>query len=152
MADDGASRSQAACIPLGLTGRDICGSASTGSGKTAAFTLPLLERMLHRPRRVNATYVLVLTPTRELAAQVHSMMQKLAQFTDIRMALVVGGLSVSSQAAVLRTSPEVVIATPGRMIDHLHNTQSVGLEDLQAQDCDLSEEMVQQFVETRPKL
>ena len=132
MADDGAPRSQAACIPLGLTGRDICGSASTGSGKTAAFTLPLLERMLHRPRRVNATYVLVLTPTRELAAQVHSMMQKLAQFTDIRMALVVGGLSVSSQAAVLRTSPEVVIATPGRMIDHLHNTQSVGLEDLQA--------------------
>lgn len=61
---------QAACIPLALAGRDICGSAMTGSGKTAAFSLPFLERMLHRARRVVATYVLVLTPTRELAVQV----------------------------------------------------------------------------------
>ncbi len=61
---------QAACIPLALTGRDICGSAVTGSGKTAAFSLPLLERLLHRDKRVAATYVLVLTPTRELAVQV----------------------------------------------------------------------------------
>lgn len=61
---------QAACIPLALAGRDICGSAMTGSGKTAAFALPFLERMLHRARRVVATYVLVLTPTRELAVQV----------------------------------------------------------------------------------
>ena len=60
---------QAACIPLALTGRDICGSAVTGSGKTAAFSLPLLERLLHRDRRVAATYVLVLTPARELAVQ-----------------------------------------------------------------------------------
>ena len=122
---------QAACIPLALTGRDISGSAATGSGKTAAFTLPLLERLLHRPRRVNATYVLVLVPVRELAVQVHSMIQKLAQFTDVRAALVVGGLSSQVQAATLRGRPEVVVATPGRMIDHLHNTQSVGLEDLQ---------------------
>lgn len=61
---------QAACIPLALAGRDICGSAMTGSGKTAAFALPFLERLLHRTRRVVATYVLVLTPTRELAVQV----------------------------------------------------------------------------------
>lgn len=61
---------QAACIPLALAGRDICGSAMTGSGKTAAFALPFLERMLHRARRVVATYGLVLTPTRELAVQV----------------------------------------------------------------------------------
>ncbi len=70
-------------------------------------------------------------PVRELAVQVHSMIQKLAQFTDIRAALVVGGLSSQVQAATLRGRPEVVVATPGRMIDHLHNTQSVGLEDLQ---------------------
>jgi ATP-dependent RNA helicase DDX27 len=62
---------QAACIPLALAGRDICGSAVTGSGKTAAFTLPILERLLYRPRQVAATYVLILSPTRELAAQVH---------------------------------------------------------------------------------
>jgi hypothetical protein len=60
---------QAACIPLALAGRDICGSAVTGSGKTAAFGLPLLERLLHRNKRLAATYVLVLTPVRELAVQ-----------------------------------------------------------------------------------
>ena len=85
---------QAACIPLALSGRDICGSAITGSGKTAAFTLPILERLLHRPRQVAATYVLILTPTRELAVQIHSMVQKLAQYTDVQAALIVGGLSV----------------------------------------------------------
>lgn len=123
---------QAACIPLALTGRDICGSAITGSGKTAAFSLPLLERLMHRSRRVAATYVLVLTPTRELAVQVHSMIQKLAQFTDVQAALVVGGLSLQAQAAALRAGPEIVVATPGRLIDHVHNSQGFGLEDLAA--------------------
>ncbi|KAL5986032.1 hypothetical protein ACLOJK_028022 [Asimina triloba] len=126
---------QAACIPLALTGRDICGSAITGSGKTAAFTLPVLERLLFRPKRIHAIRVLVLTPTRELAAQwliyrVHSMIAKLAQFTDIRSCLVVGGLSTKVQEAALRSMPDIVVATPGRMIDHLRNSQSVALEDL----------------------
>ena len=103
---------QAACIPLALTGRDICGSAITGSGKTAAYALPVLECLLYRPRQVLATYVLVLTPTRELAVQIHSMIQKLSKFTDVRAALVVGGLSLKNQATVLRTSPEIVVATP----------------------------------------
>lgn len=103
---------QAAVIPLALLGRDICGSAVTGSGKTAAFALPILERLLHRPRRVAATYALILAPARELAAQVHSMTAKLAQFTDIRVGLVVGGLSVAAQAAALRARPEIVVATP----------------------------------------
>ncbi|KAK9904069.1 hypothetical protein WJX75_003719 [Coccomyxa subellipsoidea] len=134
---------QAACIPLALAGRDICGSAITGSGKTAAFALPLLERLLFRNRRIAATYALVLTPTRELAVQVHSMITNLAQFTDIRIALVVGGLSLQVQAATLRTSPEVVVATPGRLIDHLRNTQSVGLEDLQALVLDEADRLLQ---------
>ena len=121
---------QAACVPLGLTGRDICGSAITGSGKTAAFTLPLLERLLHRDKRISATYVLILVPARELAVQVHSMIERLAQFTDIRAALVVGGLSLNAQAAALRTGPEIVVGTPGRVIDHLRNSQGFGLEDL----------------------
>jgi len=72
----------------------------------------LLERLLHRNKRVAATYVLVLAPTRELAVQVHSMIGKLAQFTDIRSALVVGGLSLQSQATALRAAPEIVVATP----------------------------------------
>lgn len=123
---------QAACIPLALTGRDICGSAITGSGKTGAFSLPLLERLLHRDKRVSAIYVLILVPARELAVQVHSMIEKLAQFTDIRATLVVGGLSLTAQAASLRSSPEIVVGTPGRVIDHLRNSQGFGLEDLAA--------------------
>ncbi|ONM22828.1 DEAD-box ATP-dependent RNA helicase 28 [Zea mays] len=121
---------QAACIPLALTGRDICGSAITGSGKTAAFSLPVLERLLFRPKRVPAIRVLILTPTRELAAQIHSMVEKLAQFTDIRCCLIVGGLSTKIQEVALRSMPDIVVATPGRIIDHLRNSLSVGLEDL----------------------
>jgi ATP-dependent RNA helicase DDX27 len=122
---------QAAVIPIAMTGRDVCGRAVTGSGKTAAFMLPQLERMLHRgPRPPAATHILVLVPTRELAVQVHQMTERLAQFTTIRAALVVGGLSANVQAAALRTRPEVVVATPGRIIDHVRNTHSFGLEDL----------------------
>ncbi|CAN0893446.1 DEAD-box ATP-dependent RNA helicase 28, partial [Linum grandiflorum] len=121
---------QAACIPLALGGRDICGSAITGSGKTAAFALPTLERLLFRPKRVHAIRVLILTPTRELAVQVHSMIEKLAQFTDIRCCLIVGGLSTKVQVAALRSMPDIVVATPGRMIDHLRNSMSVDLDDL----------------------
>lgn len=121
---------QAACIPVAMTGRDICGSAITGSGKTAAFSLPTLERLLYRPKRVPAIRVLILTPTRELAVQVHSMIEKLAQFTDIRCCLIIGGLSDKVQAAALRAMPDIVVATPGRMIDHLRNSMSVDLDDL----------------------
>nr|POF22998.1 dead-box atp-dependent rna helicase 28 [Quercus suber] len=77
-----------------------------------------------------AIRVLILTPTRELAVQVHSMIEKLAQFTDIRCCLVVGGLSTKVQEAALRSMPDIVVATPGRMIDHLRNSMSVDLEDL----------------------
>lgn len=122
---------QAACIPLALTGRDICGSAVTGSGKTAAFALPTLERLLFRPKHRPAIRVLILTPTRELAVQIHSMIGKLAQFiTDIRCCLVLGGLSTKTQEAALRSMPDIVVATPGRMIDHLRNSMSVDLDDL----------------------
>ncbi|KAM0070291.1 putative RNA helicase [Helianthus debilis subsp. tardiflorus] len=122
---------QAACIPLALTGRDICGSAITGSGKTAAFALPTLERLLFRPKHRPAIRVLILTPTRELAVQIHSMIGKLAQFaTDIRCCLVLGGLSVKDQEAALRSMPDIVVATPGRIIDHLSNSMSIDLDDL----------------------
>jgi ATP-dependent RNA helicase DDX27 len=143
---------QAAVVPLALTGRDICGRAVTGSGKTAAFMLPLLERMLHRgPRPVAATHVLVLVPTRELAVQVHQMTERLAQFTTIRAALVVGGLSANVQAASLRTRPEIVVATPGRLIDHVRNTHSVGLEDLAALVLDEADRLLEMGFLVRPQ-
>jgi ATP-dependent RNA helicase DDX27 len=114
---------QAHTIPVALQGKDIVGSAVTGSGKTAAFMIPVLERLSYRSRAVVKTRVLVLTPTRELAMQCYSVAMKLARFTDIKFTLCVGGLSVKSQEAELRKGPDVVIATPGRFIDHVRNSQ-----------------------------
>jgi ATP-dependent RNA helicase DDX27 len=122
---------QANVIPLALAGRDICASAQTGSGKTAAFVLPFLERLLYRPRDNAAIRVLVVTPTRELAMQIHEVLQKLSQYTDITSVLICGGnKNVKSQAAVLRNRPDVVICTPGRIIDHLRNSPSVTIDEL----------------------
>ena len=121
---------QTAVIPVALAGRDICASAVTGSGKTAAFLLPILERCLHRPPgRITA---LILTPTRELAAQCLGMMETLSQFTKIHSTLIVGGAkNVNSQIAELRSRPQVVVATPGRLLDHVMNSTGVTLEDIE---------------------
>ncbi|CAH9129482.1 unnamed protein product [Cuscuta epithymum] len=123
---------QAAFIPLALTGRDICGiSGITGSGKTAAFSLPTLERILNRPKNRPAIRALILTPTRDLAAHVHSMVKNLAQFmTDIRCCLVLGGFPEKDQVSALQSIPDIVVATPGCMIDHIRNSVSIYLDDL----------------------
>ena len=121
---------QASVIPVALAGRDICASAVTGSGKTAAFLLPILERLLYRsPGRIKA---LILTPTRELAAQCLGMMATLSQYTKLTSALVVGGSkNVNAQMAELRARPQVVVATPGRLLDHITNSAGVSLEDVE---------------------
>lgn len=122
---------QAKVIPFALEGRDVCASAVTGSGKTAAFVLPTLERLLYRPKDVATIRILVVTPTRELATQIFSVLQKLAQFTDITCTLICGGKrDLKSQEATLRQRPDIVICTPGRIIDHLRNSQSVSIDDL----------------------
>jgi ATP-dependent RNA helicase RhlE len=111
---------QAAAIPAILQGRDVRGSAQTGSGKTAAFSLPLLQRLsaqrVDGPRRVRA---LVLVPTRELAAQVGETMRSLAQHLPERLKIVVafGGVSINPQMMGLRGGADIVIATPGRLLD-----------------------------------
>ncbi|EGC31006.1 hypothetical protein DICPUDRAFT_157190 [Dictyostelium purpureum] len=122
---------QAKTIPLALNGKDILASASTGSGKTAAFLLPILERLLFRDSEYRAIRVLVLLPTRELALQCQSVLENLAQFSNITSCLIVGGLSNKAQEVELRKRPDVVIATPGRLIDHLLNAHGIGLEDLE---------------------
>lgn len=120
---------QSAVIPLALAGRDICASAVTGSGKSAAFLLPILERLLHRPS--NSIKALILTPTRELAAQCLAMMATLAQFTKLRASLIVGGSkNLNAQAAELKSRPDLVVATPGRILDHVMNTPGVTLVDV----------------------
>jgi ATP-dependent RNA helicase DDX27 len=122
---------QASVIPVALAGRDVCASAVTGSGKTAAFALPILERLLQR-RLGGATKALILTPTRELAAQCLGMLTTLSQFTKIQAALVVGGAkNVNAQAAELRARPDVVVATPGRLLDHVTNSPGVTLDDVE---------------------
>jgi len=121
---------QASVIPVALGGRDVCASAVTGSGKTAAFLLPILERIFQR--KVGGTKALILTPTRELAAQCVGMMSTIAQFTKIRACLIVGGAkNVNAQAAELRTRPDVVVATPGRLLDHVTNSSGVTLDDIE---------------------
>lgn len=122
---------QSQAIPAALAGQDVCGSAVTGSGKTAAFILPCLERLIYRPRRVAATRVLVVTPTRELAIQIHAMTGSLGRHTDVRTGMAVGGLSLQVQETAMRTRPDIVVGTPGRLIDLMRNSRSIALEELE---------------------
>ncbi|TFK77079.1 DEAD-domain-containing protein [Pluteus cervinus] len=135
---------QAATIPVALVGKDVVGNAVTGSGKTAAFIVPMIERLLYREKgtKAAATRCLVLVPTRELAVQCFDVGTKLAAHTDIRFCLVVGGLSVKSQEAALRSRPDVVIATPGRLIDHIHNSPSFTLDNLDVLVLDEADRML----------
>lgn len=125
---------QTTTIPIALLGRDICGCAATGTGKTAAYMLPTLERLIYRPANQSVTRVLVLVPTRELGAQVYQVTKQLSQFTSIEVGLAIGGLDVKAQELVLRQNPDVVIATPGRLIDHIKNTPSFSLGSIEVSD------------------
>ncbi len=102
-------------IPAALVGRDILGLAQTGTGKTAAFALPVLERTLAETKL--GPRVLVLAPTRELAAQVSEEIRTLARFTRIKVATIFGGVSVHRQRKALAARPEIVVACPGRLLD-----------------------------------
>ena len=110
---------QAEAIPPALAGRDILASAQTGSGKTAAFLLPIVQRLLDRPR--GATRALVLTPTRELAAQIVEHLTDLAIHTPITGAAVIGGVGMGPQEHAFRSGTDVLVATPGRLLDHMRS-------------------------------
>ncbi|XP_068449529.1 probable ATP-dependent RNA helicase DDX27 [Clinocottus analis] len=142
---------QQACVPIGLLGKDLCACAATGTGKTAAFMLPVLERLVYKPRTAQVTRVLVLVPTRELGIQVHSVARQLAQFTSITTCLAVGGLDLKSQEAALRAGPDILIATPGRLIDHLHNTPSFELTHIEILILDEADRMLDEYFEEQMK-
>ncbi len=110
---------QQGAIAAALEGRDLLGCAATGSGKTAAFLLPILHRLLADPRR--GTRALVLAPTRELAAQILEETAEFSRGTPLRAALVVGGVGMRPQEQALRAGVDIVIATPGRLLDHLRS-------------------------------
>ncbi|KAI0541864.1 P-loop containing nucleoside triphosphate hydrolase protein [Xylaria digitata] len=134
---------QAKTIPLALEGRDLVGGAVTGSGKTAAFVVPILERLLYRPNKIPTSRVVILAPTRELAIQCHAVATKLASHTDIKFCLAVGGLSLKVQEAELRLRPDVIIATPGRFIDHIRNSASFATDTIEILILDEADRMLE---------
>lgn len=136
-------------VPIAMQGKDVVGGAETGSGKTAAFLIPILERLLYRPKKVPTTRVAIFMPTRELAVQCFNVATKLASFTDITFALMAGGFSSREQEAVLKTRPDVVIATPGRFIDHMHNTAAFQVEHLEILVLDEADRMLEEGFESQ---
>ncbi len=134
---------QAATLPNALAGRDVLGRARTGSGKTLAFGLALLVRTAGVRAEPKQPLALVLVPTRELAQQVSDALAPYAQALNVRLATVVGGLSINRQSALLRTGADVVVATPGRLADlvsrrdcHLNRVRITVLDEAD-QMCDL---------------
>ncbi|HEY9514049.1 MAG TPA: DEAD/DEAH box helicase [Gemmatimonadaceae bacterium] len=130
---------QSKAIPLALKGRDVIGLAPTGTGKTAAFTLPVIHRLLGGPeRRVRA---LVLTPTRELTAQVRESFAGYAAHTALLVADVHGGVPLAPQETALREGVDVIVATPGRLLDHMER-QNVVFDDLEVLVLDEADRML----------
>ncbi|EIW82369.1 DEAD-domain-containing protein [Coniophora puteana RWD-64-598 SS2] len=110
---------QAACIPPLLNGRDCIGNAQTGSGKTIAFAIPILQKLADDPYGI---FALVLTPTRELAFQIGEQFAVLGAPLSVRTSVIVGGMDMMAQALELDARPHIVVATPGRMVDHLRSS------------------------------
>ncbi len=137
---------QAQAIPLVLAGRDLMGGAQTGTGKTAAFTLPLLQRLLPwanlspSPAR-HPIRVLILAPTRELAIQVHESVKDYSKYVPVRSACVFGGVDIRPQIVELRAGAEVLVATPGRLLD-LFEQKCLGFAHVQALVLDEADRML----------
>lgn len=111
---------QSQAIPAAIKGSDIIGCAQTGTGKTAAFVLPILDRLSHeRVGRKRTVRSLILTPTRELAVQIERSILGYGRFTDLKALAVYGGVSINNQITALRRGVDIVVATPGRLIDHI---------------------------------
>ncbi|THY50828.1 DEAD-domain-containing protein [Aureobasidium pullulans] len=130
-------------IPVALLGKDVVGGAVTGSGKTAAFIIPILERLLYRPKKVATTRVAILMPTRELALQCFNVAVKLASFTDITFGQAIGGMSSREQEAALKQRPDVVIATPGRFIDFMRNSSAFQVDTIEILVLDEADRMLE---------
>jgi ATP-dependent RNA helicase RhlE len=149
---------QAEAIPPGLEGRDIIGCAQTGTGKTAAFILPGLERLLRDHTKTRNPRIVVLTPTRELTLQVAGHAQELAAYTGLRTAAIYGGAGIREQQQTLRRGVDVIIATPGRLMDHMRR-KNISFKDLQVLVLDEADRMldmgflpdIKQIIERMPR-
>uniref|UniRef100_H2ZQ59 Probable ATP-dependent RNA helicase DDX47 n=1 Tax=Ciona savignyi TaxID=51511 RepID=H2ZQ59_CIOSA len=121
------SKIQQEAIPVALQGNDVIGLAETGSGKTGAFCIPILQALLENPQRL---FALVLTPTRELAFQIEEQFKALGSTIGIKTCVVVGGVDMMGQQIILAKKPHVIVATPGRLVDHLEKTKGFSLRSL----------------------
>jgi len=133
---------QAQAIPAVLKGHDVMAAAQTGTGKTAGFTLPILEILSKgKPARPNQARVLILTPTRELAAQVHDSVVEYGKYLSIKSAVVFGGVKINPQMMKLRRGVDVLVAAPGRLLD-LHNQKAVKFDHLEILVLDEADRML----------
>src|SRR5678816_4230236 len=137
---------QQQAIPVALEGRDLIGLAQTGTGKTAGFTLPIIERLLeegygHTKAGAHRVRVLVLTPTRELCVQVDESFRKYGRHTTLRVASVYGGVPLEPQTKLLRKGVDVIVATPGRLLDHMER-QNVVFDELEVLVLDEADRML----------
>src|SRR5206468_936673 len=138
---------QQQAIPLALEGRDLIGLAQTGTGKTAGFTLPIIHNLITAPvtdengKPVHRVRVLILTPTRELAAQVEASFRKYGKYTQLRVVPIFGGVGLEPQSKSLRSGVDVVVATPGRLLDHMER-ENIAFEDLEVLVLDEADRML----------
>ena len=136
---------QAQAIPLALMGRDIIGLAQTGTGKTAGFTLPIIQRLLGGAHSIKSdahrSRALILTPTRELCVQVEESFRKYGRHSKIRVVPIYGGVGLEPQQEKLRKGVDVVVATPGRLLDHMER-QNVAFDDLEILVLDEADRML----------
>lgn len=133
---------QLQAIPAVLSGKDLLASAQTGTGKTASFVLPILQMLQNKPRsQSNRTRVLILTPTRELAAQVHESIVQYGRHLSLRSAVVFGGVKISPQMMKLRGGVEILVATPGRLLD-LHQQRAIQFDQLDTLILDEADRML----------
>src|SRR5699024_4727992 len=109
---------QQRCIPLILKGKDVLGSAQTGTGKTGAFVIPLLQKITASKKK--GTQVLILAPTRELARQIDEQIVAVGYHTGVTSAIVIGGSDFSAQAKAIRAGVDIIVATPGRLLDQMN--------------------------------
>ena len=121
------SKIQKESLPFTLNGRDMIGLAETGSGKTAAFAIPVIQALLDNPQPY---FACVMSPTRELCVQIAEQFEAIGALIGLRTAVLVGGLDMVSQAIALSKKPHVIVGTPGRMADHLANTKGFNLRRL----------------------
>ena len=115
---------QTKAIPVVLSGRDLIGTAQTGTGKTAAFVLPILHKLIRSKGKGKGSKALIITPTRELAEQIYQTVNKLKKGTNIRSIAIYGGVSARPQIEAMRRGVEIIVACPGRLLDHLQNKRA----------------------------